>query len=187
MCSHAVRDARFTQSKCVALLLPGFIMLTGTILHWWWYKKFTINEKWRHDNLVIRSHSILLTLGFAMMVAIAMEHIYHHYYLRPNQVKRSDSRNTDLASSTQEEEQMAFLSQETLPISPPIMELDTASSFLTVSAGRPSIDSVTNCVSQADRPGVYSCGPRRLMESLEVSMRERSSNCCVFYREDSEL
>ena len=59
-------------------------------------------------------------------------------------------------------------------------------SFLKVTPGRPSMDEVIESILKADRPGVYSCGPHALMESLEDAIRLKR-NDCAFYREDSEM
>jgi predicted ferric reductase len=45
---------------------------------------------------------------------------------------------------------------------------------------------VIHNILQSDRPGVYSCGPRPLMESLERAIRNKRTDC-AFYQEDSEM
>ena len=175
--ARPVRDARFTQSRYLALLFPGLIMLTGTILHWWWYEKFIVNEKW---NLIIRSHSILFTVAFAMMMSIAVEH-----FIRSSESKVDLSQCTGIGDGLE----TLLSSQEDGTIFTPESSIAPAinnHSFLTVSAGRPSIDNVINCVLESDRPGVYSCGPNSLMESVKVAINRKRKHC-AFYREDSEF
>jgi hypothetical protein len=196
-----VQDAKFNQIWWLRVIFPGILMITGTILHWWWYKKFVIDEKFRHDNLVIRSHSIVFALALSIVVSIGVEK-----YLRFRHDKISQAQYTAVAA----EDSGAELSSlgETASTMPtqanievqgrnnadvPISFQETTNSgganidaLLTVTGGRPSIDSVVENILQSDRPGVYSCGPRPLMESLESAIRKKRTDC-AFYREDSEM
>ena len=45
---------------------------------------------------------------------------------------------------------------------------------------------VTASVIEAERPGVFMCGPQALMKSVETSIRGQRK-VCAFYREDSEM
>jgi hypothetical protein len=196
-----VQDASFTQIWWLRVFFPGILMIAGTILHWWWYKQFVIDEKFRHDNLVIRSHSIVFALALAIVVSILVEK-----YLRNKHDKISQAQYTSVAAedsgtelSSQGETVSATPTQANIEIQHrnntdnPMSFQETATSggtsidtLLTVTGGRPSIDSVIHNILQSDRPGVYSCGPRPLMESLERAIRNKRTDC-AFYQEDSEM
>jgi len=192
--AYPVQDASFTQSKCLALLLPGLIMLVGTISHWWWYKHFVINEKWLHDNLVIRSHSIIFTLVFAIVCSFAVEH-----YRRLKSAHRMDDKydrledlrlqdTTDVTTLESADERtftdgpFSMLS----PIHKDDVEANDDALCFSISAGRPSMESVIGDIVESNYLGVYSCGPRSLMETVEGAVKD-SGVQCAFYREDSEL
>jgi hypothetical protein len=185
-----VQDASFTQSSWIGMLLPGILITVGTILHWWWYKEFIVDEKFSHDNLVIRTHSIIFTLILALVVSIPMEH-----YLRYQETKAQTRRNTisdvdSAAESFSEEPEVMSTTTSNLETniqsrSDPALDAN-GDPLLVVSGGRPSIESVISDVIKSDRPGVYSCGPRRLMESVESAIRKNHSDYAL-YREDSEM
>lgn len=65
------------------------------------------------------------------------------------------------------------------------MNADEASS-IKVTGGRPSIEAIIEDIVKAERPGVYSCGPRSLIEAVEGSIRIKRDDC-AFYQEDSEM
>mmetsp|Transcript_5999 Transcript_5999/g.7941 ORF Transcript_5999/g.7941 Transcript_5999/m.7941 type:complete len:99 (+) Transcript_5999:1-297(+) len=58
--------------------------------------------------------------------------------------------------------------------------------ILLVSKGRPAADDVIGDILRADQPGVYSCGPLALMQSVEKSIKSKRADC-AFYCEDSEM
>ncbi len=158
-------DAPFTQSWRLGLLLPGSLMLVGTMFHWWWYKQYILDDKFRDDNLVIRSHSIIFTLLLAVVLSISVEH-----YLLVKKAEHCDS-SVDYPSNMEYEHESNILADNRI---------------LTVSKGRPVVDAVISDILKADRPGVYSCGPSALMESVETSIKKKH-RYCAFYREDSEM
>ena len=172
-----VQDAQFTQFPLLGLLLPGIIMAGGTILHWWWYKQFIIDDKFEHDNLIIRSHSIIFTLVLAIVVSVPVEH-YLRY--RKSTVQLQSPVSLVDHSDTESPSQAETASTTSME------KQGQNNTFLTVSAGRPSMESVVCDVITADRPGVYSCGPRPMMESVENMIRRKRIDC-AFYREDSEM
>ena len=196
-CSSVVRpvhDASFTQSKFLALLLPGLIMLVGTISHWWWYKNFVINDKWLHDNLVIRSHSIIFTLVFAIVCSFAVEH-----YRRLKSVHRMDDKydrledlrlqDTTNVTTSESVDEKTFTNGSLSMLSPvhkDVVEANDDSVCFSISAGRPSTENVIGDIVESNYLGVYSCGPRSLMETVEGAVKD-SGVQCAFYREDSEL
>ena len=163
-----VKDASFTQIWWVRLLVPGILMVLGMILHWWWYKKFVVAEKFRHDNLIIRSHSIVFALALALVMSILVEMCFRKH-------NKTNSEYTALAQDYIVEQENASSSGRT-----------NIDSILTVTGGRPSMDSVVHSILQCDRPGVYSCGPHAMMESLESTIVGKRTDC-AFYREDSEM
>lgn len=161
-----VKDATFTQIWLLRLLFPGILMIAGTILHWWWYKKFVVDKRFIHDNLIIRSYAVAFALALALVVSIVVE---KHF-------RKHDKRTRAEGSALAEE-------------SPTNMESSgrtNIDSILTVTGGRPSINSVIQNILQSDRPGVYSCGPHSLMESFESAVCSKRADC-AFYREDSEM
>ena len=137
-------------------------MLVGTVLHWWWYKQYILDEKYRHDNLIIRSHSIVFTSLLAVVLSILVE----HYFLK----KKEHYTNADLPLNIEYENDSNILDEHSI----------------SVNKGRPAVDCVIAGVIEADRPGVYSCGPHALMESVERAIRHKRDDC-AFYREDSEM
>jgi len=161
---HPVLDAPFTQSRWLGLLLPGSIMTAGTILHWWWYVHYVIDIKFRHDNLVIRSYSIIFTLFLAMMLSFLVQYTY-------NKMRKSTNAYTPIATELKLGDTESDLSVDDI---------------LLVSKGRPAADDVIGDILRADQPGVYSCGPLALMQSVEKSIKSKRADC-AFYCEDSEM
>jgi len=185
-----VEDARLTQSWYLGLLLPGSIMVTGTILHWWWYKKFIINDQFRYGNLIIRAYSLVFTVVFAVLVSALVEG-----YLRDRNNKTSKVR--EQYSHLEEDDSHPEDTTLNLDMKQQVVENNTGDLFLhrseennatplAVTRGRPSMDTVIESILKADRPGVYICGPHPLMESVEGAIRDERSDC-AFYREDSEM
>ena len=202
----AARDVPFAQAGTWygRFLLPGGIMAVGTVLHWWWYKSVTLSETYRYDNLIIRSHAI----GFAVLLALWGSVLAD----RLRRAGGSGREGRALVPGEEEEEHAAatatkttvFLgedgatdgsteddddSEDTLS-SPTQTPLPL--SLLSVSAGRPPLETVIGPVLGAARPGVFTCGPRGLMEGIETAVRTADRNSgsgstASFYREDSEL
>ena len=137
-----------------------------------------MHEKW---NLIIRSHSIIFTVAFAMMISIAVEHSIRSSESKVDASWCTDTIGDGLDTLLSSQEDGTIFTPES-SISPAISN----HSFLTVSAGRPSNHNVINCVLEADRPGIYSCGPNSLMESVEVAINRKRKHC-AFYRKDSEF
>ncbi len=190
-----IQDAPFTQSKWLGLLVPGSLIVSGMILHWWWYKQFIVDEMFRHDNLIIRSHGVIFTLILAIVLSIPVEHYYlrrrqgqdHHQKKDKNSFSLLvDSSSTSSSSSSSVDLPSESSSTDGASASTTMTGLTSMNNNLTVSAGRPSMNSVICDTLKADRPGVYSCGPHALMESLEDAIRSKR-NDCAFYREDSEM
>ncbi len=163
-----VRDALFAQSWLHGLVLPGSVMVIGIILHWWWFKNFIINDKYRNDNLVIRSHAILFAIFFALVASLTADaYIFYQEYKNEDY---SQAPSAEITSKTQTQ-----------------IEASTNShNVLNVHKGRTPIQEVTKDIIRADRPGVYMCGPHRLMESVEKSVASKRHDC-AFYQEDSEM
>ena len=163
-----VRDAPFTQSRLHGLALPGSVMGIGIFLHWWWYRHFIMNDKYRNDNLVIRSHAILFAIILALVASlIADAYIFYKEKKYGDYIQAPSS---EIHSKTQTK----------------IEASTTSHDVLSVHKGRPLIQEVTRDIIVADRPGVYMCGPHRLMESVEKAIGSKRHNC-AFYREDSEM
>mmetsp|Transcript_11169 Transcript_11169/g.20990 ORF Transcript_11169/g.20990 Transcript_11169/m.20990 type:complete len:724 (+) Transcript_11169:1145-3316(+) len=62
----------------------------------------------------------------------------------------------------------------------------SSSNLFKVSGGRPTVDAVIQELLKANCPGVYSCGPRALLDMVEGSIRRKRDDC-AFYEEDSEM
>jgi hypothetical protein len=187
--ARPVQDASFTQIWWLRLFFPGILMVMGTILHWWWYKQFVVAEKFRHDNLIIRSHSVVFALAFAVMASVLVEK-----YLRKHD-KLMEAQYSALAEDSGAEltSQTNIESQDRNDANHSMLFPQTRSSgetnidaILTVTGGRPPIESVIHDILESDRPGVYSCGPHSLMECLECAIYSKRTDC-AFYREDSEM
>mmetsp|Transcript_23248 Transcript_23248/g.68748 ORF Transcript_23248/g.68748 Transcript_23248/m.68748 type:complete len:902 (-) Transcript_23248:201-2906(-) len=176
-----VQNARFTQSVWLGLLLPGSLMAVGTMLHWIWYKRIIMNDKFRDDNLVLRSHSIIFTLILSMVLSVLVEHYClrrDHSCCADDPVPMQVSSTSDVDIPPPRNNTMTTLEDE--------MDAMRSSSLLVLTKGRPPMHSVIEPVLKAGRPGVYSCGPHSLMESVEGSIRSKRKDC-AFYREDSEM
>ena len=165
------RDAYFTQSWLYALLVPGSIMVIGTILHWWWYMGVAISDKFRNDGLVLRSHSVVFTLLFAAAVSFLVEHCITRFCGSSIVPSLAD---TVMFTEVVEDKQKD------------LFDNDSTGSLLLVNKGRPSIDDVIAPILKASQPGVYLCGPHSLLESVENAIRLQRTDC-GFYREDSEM
>ena len=186
--THRVKDPKFTQTWWVGLFFPGSLMIAGTILHWWWYKKFVIAEKFRHDNLIIRSHSIVFALGLAILLSILTEKIFRkHDKMMQDSGVENLPQETEFNATSVENQNSFSPENHVLFENSSFPGQTTIDDLVTVTGGRPSIDSVIDSVLQSDRPGVYSCGPRSLMESLESAIEKKCSVDCALYREDSEM
>ena len=183
-----VQDSRIVQSRWLGLLLSGGIMTAGIMLHWWWYKQYIIDDKFRHDNLSIRSHSIVFTLILASAASFLVE-VYSRHRDRKNTVKQAyhilhenDSQGTFApATSIAQQDERTIMKADN---DEPMMVSNTV--LLSVSEGRPPVETLIKDTMKADRPGVYMCGPRPLMKAVEDSIPRKRTDC-VFYREDSEL
>mmetsp|Transcript_6682 Transcript_6682/g.11689 ORF Transcript_6682/g.11689 Transcript_6682/m.11689 type:complete len:980 (-) Transcript_6682:159-3098(-) len=215
---HLVQDARFTQSPSLRLLLPGFLMVAGTLWHWWWYKQFITAESFRRSNFIMRSNSIIFSLVLAVVVSVLVE-VYFRYYQNKAGYSlvngtQEDTATSDDGTSTEQkkevQEQGSVIKMVTSD-GAETLELETAvpteanlislassydyastttnmasSGFLEVSGGRPSVDTVIQDIIKAKQPGVYSCGPRTLLDIVERSIRQKRDDC-AFYEEDSEM
>jgi len=161
--AHAVKDAAIAKSRHFALLLSGSIMVTGIVFHCLWYKKITIEEKFRMDNLIMRGHSIVLTVLVAFVVSTLVQ----------------------LCASRSDKEEVTANPNEDLECSD-MADSSDSTELLHISNGRPPVETVVEDVLHAKRPGVYMCGPHSLMESIENAIHKERRGC-AFYREDSEL
>ena len=186
---HPVQDVRFIQTWWIGLMLPGTLMVAGTIIHWLWYKQVIMSEQFRNDNLVLRSHSIVFTLGLAMVVTVFVEHYLRTPRRRPdNTMMVQQSTHTGAATTTTLASTTATVEQNK-PTTPPEIDDDVIiidDNLVVISKGRPKVDTVIDAILAAKRPGVYSCGPHALMESVQDSIRWKRKDC-AFYREDSEM
>ena len=167
-------------------------MIVGIILHWWWYKEFVIAEKYRHDNLIIRSHSIVFAVVLAVVVSALVEKILRKHEKVMNAEHTTlandlDAENSSEFETANIESQYVSNSENHVVFQNSSSLGQTIGDLLTVTGGRPSIDSVIHSVLQSDRPGVYSCGPHSLMESLENAIHGKRPGDCALYREDSEM
>jgi hypothetical protein len=169
-----VHDAPLAQSWVVGLLVPGSLMLMGTILHWSWYQRIIMNEKFRDDFLVVRSHSIVFTLALALAVSVMFE-LYQRRRLRqaPGDYQCLPH-DADAASPTSS-------SIEPLPDAPSSRRL------VVVRKGRPNMEKMIAPILNADRPGVYMCGSHSLMDSVRGAIGRHRRQQCAFYHEDSEM
>eukprot|EP00581_Thalassiosira_minuscula_P015542 CAMPEP_0183729530 /NCGR_PEP_ID=MMETSP0737-20130205/30552_1 /TAXON_ID=385413 /ORGANISM="Thalassiosira miniscula, Strain CCMP1093" /LENGTH=861 /DNA_ID=CAMNT_0025961743 /DNA_START=193 /DNA_END=2778 /DNA_ORIENTATION=+ len=195
-----VQDARFMQSLGLRILGPGLIMVAGTALHWWWYGKV------RHSNLVIRSHGIVFSLVLAVIISIMAELYLRHYkdgdqeYISVNtrqkgdieeeesmveMITTDDAKILETAGTASSESMNLFLQDENSPKVPP-MGSNMDSDFLTVKRGRPRTDDILCDIIKAQKPGVFSCGPRSMIDRLEESIRLKREDC-AFYKEDSDM
>lgn len=175
---HPLKDARFTQSRCLGLLVPGSIMVTGIVAHWWWYDAIVANEEFRYDNLIMRTHSILFTLVAALVISVVVERC-----LRYSEDKNARKRALLDATTAAADVDVVVVMEDTTTKQ---KEESGVKSFPKVSKGRPAMDAVIRDILGAQRPGVYMCGPQALMKSVESSMGNQRRDC-VFYREDSEM
>jgi hypothetical protein len=174
--TRPVQDAPTAQSWLLGLLVPGFVMIAATRLHWWWYRGFIVNDQFREDNLIIRSHSIIFTILLALFVSI-LAHGYLRWRERTGERDYAGVAENDAADSPPD--------HLTLDVTTINKACDTPTKP-TISAGRPAPDTVIRNVLKAHRPGVYMCGPRPLMDSVEGAVRDERSGC-AFYRNDSEM
>ena len=184
-----VKDAQFTQSLWMALALPGTLMIVGTTIHWIWYKEIVINDKFRDNNLVLRSHSILFTVVFGIVVSLGMEHFVRRREaaaMAMHQATTSASVDEVLPANEATTHSTTSTSLSSLGRDDDEAECASSSNLMVVHAGRPEMNHVIESALVAVRPGVYFCGPHGLMENVEQSIRSKRSDC-AFYREDSEM
>lgn len=200
-----VQDARFMQSMGLRLLGPGLIMVTGTGLYWWWYTQFVLQDQFRHSNYIIRSHSVIFSLMLAVVISIIVE-VYIRCYkdnaieytsvstgqkgdkeegCLVEMVKSYDDQNLETAVPASGESLGVNNNIET-PLSYQSMGTKMDSDLLEVKRGRPCIDTVIHSVLKAKKPGVLSCGPRTLIDTVQESIRLRRDDC-AFYEENSEM
>ena len=195
-----VQDARFAQSLGMRLLLPGFLTVGGILGHWWWYTQFVRAELFRR-NLLIRSHSVVFSLLLAVTVSVAVE-VYvrqrskNGYSLvvgadgtnaghkKENQGSAMDATAIETEVGTSTETSMVSLKSTYAYAS--TVNTAVPSDFLKVTGGRPPMDAVIQDVLQAKQPGVYSCGPRALLDAVEEAIRRKRDDC-AFYQENSEM
>mmetsp|Transcript_11168 Transcript_11168/g.20977 ORF Transcript_11168/g.20977 Transcript_11168/m.20977 type:complete len:712 (+) Transcript_11168:1145-3280(+) len=204
---HLVQDARFTQSLGLRLGLPGILMIVGTLGHWWWYEQF-IKAESLGRNLLVRSHSIMFSLVLAVTLSALVE-VYFRFYKNKAGYSLVNGNQEDATASergaTAEEDkegQDGFVIEMTtsdgaklememaVPLEASLLSRATtnvaSSNFLKVSGGRPTVDAVIQDILEASHPGVYSCGPRALLDMVEGSIRHKRDDC-AFYEEDSEM
>lgn len=214
-----VRDARFAQSRALRLLLPGFLVVAGTVLHWWWYERFVVDDKFRRNNLIIRSQGVVFSLVLAALVSGLVE-LYFLRYSAGADTGREQQRGREQESLLKSTSSGGLENLETAaPTTAKMtsygsacncasatssssssgssmgsktgsdgsMDIHSASvDFLEVTRGRPPVDAVIRDILEARRPGVYSCGPRTLLDLVEGSIRRKRDDC-AFYEEDSEM
>ena len=187
-----VRDARIVQSWWMGLLLPGSIMLVGTIFHIIWYKQVITNVQFRGENLIIRGHSVIFALGFAVAVSFVA-----FLYLSCCGSSTKEGRN----SNDPQGGGYGGVPQQPMRRSNPYGDSDafekndttssTSPSILTIFKGRTPLENIIRDprrnILKANHPGVYMCGPHSLMDNVESVVRKYRKTGCAFYREDSEI
>jgi len=200
-----VQDARFMQSMGLRLLGPGLLVVISTGLYWWWYTQFVLSDQFRHSNYIIRSYSVVFSLVLAVVVSIIVE-VYLRYYkddsLEYTSLSTGQKGDKEEGSVVEMAKSHGAQNSETaVPASGESLDVDNNvanprivasmgakmdSDFLEVKRGRPCIDTVIQGVLKAKKPGVFSCGSRTLLDTVEESICLKRDDC-AFYEEDSEM